>query len=694
MTKKNYFAIVLSVIMAFSAFTVVDAFCSGTIVAYAAGISAPSVTASNKSYKSIKLSWKKVKGSKKYIVSRSSKKNSGYKTVATVTKNTYTDTKVKCSKTYYYKVTAVSSSTRKSSKPVKIKCTPSAPSGASAVSTKCGKITIKFKKVSGANGYNIAYCDTAKGKFVSIGTVKSTSFTHNIGVGKKGYYKVRAYRTVNGKKIYSPYSKMASALAASHSFGNYTVDVMPTCALEGKKHTICSACGFTEYKAMEATGEHRYSAYVVTLPARCTQAGEEAATCQYCGKIKTRAIKAKGHNYTNTVVKATCTQQGYTKHTCTSCGLEYADSYISAIGHNYVHKTVPVTCTDDGFTGDVCANCGDVINKTDVVVSNKTEHIYPDEYSLSAEGYRVYTCELCGFEKIDTTCYIDLTARTVSVPAVASFGVSATTGKDKLDLNFDGVSNYEITGSAANITIDVNAADDCEVKLAGVTITNDATDCIDIKNKCTTLDPATGEPIIPTVTISAKVDTVNTLSSTTSGNAIESSCKLEFKGRGSLNCNTASTAISATAKITIKNLTLSITSTGNRGIDTKEEIIGDIIDPTDPTGSTIIQGVADTEFYNIEIGANAKITVNSYDDGIRCKNFETTYIDTAIGDVDSVINISSQIGDGIQLEGNGTNRAPLTLHSGITTVSGGKSPINNKSGVAMVMDGTAKLYGI
>ncbi|MGN1123356.1 MAG: hypothetical protein ACI4RR_03360, partial [Eubacterium sp.] len=53
MTRKNYFAIVLSAIMAFSAFAAVEAFCPNTIVAYAAGVSAPKVTATNKSYKSI-----------------------------------------------------------------------------------------------------------------------------------------------------------------------------------------------------------------------------------------------------------------------------------------------------------------------------------------------------------------------------------------------------------------------------------------------------------------------------------------------------------------------------------------------------------------------------------------------------------------------------------------------------------------
>lgn len=50
--------------------------------------------------------WSKSAGSQ-YQIQRSMKKNSGFKTVATTSKTSYTDKKVKKGKTYYYKVRTV-----------------------------------------------------------------------------------------------------------------------------------------------------------------------------------------------------------------------------------------------------------------------------------------------------------------------------------------------------------------------------------------------------------------------------------------------------------------------------------------------------------------------------------------------------------------------------------------------------------
>ncbi len=54
--------------------------------------------------KKVTLSWKKADGAKKYEIYRSTKKNSGYKKIATTTKKKYEDKKVKKGKCYYYKV--------------------------------------------------------------------------------------------------------------------------------------------------------------------------------------------------------------------------------------------------------------------------------------------------------------------------------------------------------------------------------------------------------------------------------------------------------------------------------------------------------------------------------------------------------------------------------------------------------------
>ena len=54
-----------------------------------------------------------------------------------------------------------------------------------------------------------------------------------------------------------------------------------------------------------------------------------------------------GHDYNSVVTEPTCTEDGYTTHTCSSCGDNYTDSTVAASGHNYV----------DG----VCTGCGEAL---------------------------------------------------------------------------------------------------------------------------------------------------------------------------------------------------------------------------------------------------------------------------------------------------------------------------------------------
>ena len=82
------------------------------------------------------------------------------------------------------------------------------------VSKKGGKVTVSWKKVSGAKGYQILYADTAKMKGANSVIVKKTSTTlKNLQKGKKCYIKVRAYKTDSaGKKVFGAYSSTKKIL--------------------------------------------------------------------------------------------------------------------------------------------------------------------------------------------------------------------------------------------------------------------------------------------------------------------------------------------------------------------------------------------------------------------------------------------------------------------------------------------------
>ncbi len=80
-----------------------------------------------------------------------------------------------------------------------------------ATSTKKGQITITWKKVSGASGYEIFTCKTKNGKFKKAGTIKKNAAKCIVKKLKSGsviYVKVRAYTTSGGKKTYGDFSKV------------------------------------------------------------------------------------------------------------------------------------------------------------------------------------------------------------------------------------------------------------------------------------------------------------------------------------------------------------------------------------------------------------------------------------------------------------------------------------------------------
>ena len=64
------------------------------------------------------------------------------------------------------------------------------------------------------------------------------------------------------------------------------------------------------------------------------------------------------HSYTTVVTPPTCTEKGYTTHTCT-CGDSYKDTYTDPLGHNYKATVTPPTKTEKGYTTHTCTRCKD-----------------------------------------------------------------------------------------------------------------------------------------------------------------------------------------------------------------------------------------------------------------------------------------------------------------------------------------------
>ncbi|MGI6176370.1 MAG: Ig-like domain-containing protein [Christensenellales bacterium] len=92
---------------------------------------------------------------------------------------------------------------------------PAAPKNPKAASVGYRKIKVSWAKTAGATGYEVYRATGSGGKYSRVKTITSgntLSYT-NAGLtsGKTYYYKVRAYRTVNGKKEYGVFSSAVSA---------------------------------------------------------------------------------------------------------------------------------------------------------------------------------------------------------------------------------------------------------------------------------------------------------------------------------------------------------------------------------------------------------------------------------------------------------------------------------------------------
>ena len=196
---------------------------------FAAGM--PEITTCKAAGNTVLLTWNKYENADSYIILRRKMGESKFAKIATVKDLSYTDTAVSPSTPYYYSVQAVSTkwggaikSSYDKNFSVTINGIAPTPTPAQTVKPKTPAVTVtagkkqatlKWKKVSGAKGYVVYRATSRSGKYKAVSTIKKGSTVSYINkklTSKKTYYyKVRAYRTENGKRIYSSYSKAKSA---------------------------------------------------------------------------------------------------------------------------------------------------------------------------------------------------------------------------------------------------------------------------------------------------------------------------------------------------------------------------------------------------------------------------------------------------------------------------------------------------
>ena len=109
------------------------------------------------------------------------------------------------------------------------------------------------------------------------------------------------------------------------------------------------------------------------------------------------------HSYKDVVTAPTCTEKGYTTHTC-ACGDSYVDTYVDALGHAWDNGKVTKepTETETGVKTYTCTRCGET--KTETIPKLTHEHNYNAVVTAptcTEKGYTTHTCA-CGDSYVDT----------------------------------------------------------------------------------------------------------------------------------------------------------------------------------------------------------------------------------------------------------------------------------------------------
>ncbi len=182
-----------------------------------------------------------------------------------------------------------------------------------------------------------------------------------------------------------------------------------TCTEDATYYYACSRCDVSsegESKVWftdkgSALG-HDYTDWAVTVVPTCTTLGEERRGCQRegCDHYETRevAIDPDNHNYVPVVTAPTCTEEGYTTHTCSRCGDAYKDTYVDALEHDWDDGVVTntPTCAGTGTKLFTCDRCG--ATREDVLDVNPDAHDYVSTVTAPTctdQGYTTYTCSRC-----------------------------------------------------------------------------------------------------------------------------------------------------------------------------------------------------------------------------------------------------------------------------------------------------------
>ena len=281
-------------------------------------------------------------------------------------------------------------------------------------STAWSTVRVTAETESGETITDVEMTEVSEGVYAYDLPADTTSVTFSDGSGSTTEKQMMPERG-SGKNMYDASTgewTAYSITSCEHTYESVVTD--PTCTEAGYTTHTCTICGdsYTDSET-EALG-HSFTDGI------CTVCGaEEGTDCE--------------HTYESVVTDPTCTEMGYTTHTCSICGDSYTDTETEMIDHSYVDGICEVcgaeepevcqhtyedvvtdpTCTEAGYTTHTCTICGDSYtdSETEALGHSFTDGICTvcgeADTSGCAHSYSDGMCTVCGEPKpLSTTYYL------------------------------------------------------------------------------------------------------------------------------------------------------------------------------------------------------------------------------------------------------------------------------------------------
>ena len=113
--------------------------------------------------------------------------------------------------------------------------------------------------------------------------------------------------------------------------------------------------------------------------------------CSECKTLEWKSGSYEDHIFSTITVTPTCTEEGYDKKTCSTCGYFEKFNFTDKIEHNYNVVTTLPTCVSQGFDEKTCLVCDHYIKTNYTVI---TDHTWNTEYTFDG-SYHWQECSYC-----------------------------------------------------------------------------------------------------------------------------------------------------------------------------------------------------------------------------------------------------------------------------------------------------------